>query len=613
MAASGGDEDADVGLLVDREIQLSHEEIGRGEEITVIGRGFKNGHTLTVWRDANLDGRRDSGESELCRIEVEGNDIGYCSFVVHSPPFSASFGECPVEKDESGNAVEADLDCNFINAVDGLGGSTIILGKGTEEILEADQALELVGRILADTVQGPGGNIQVEIIDFPEGDITSVTIGGVPAEIDSLRVGRSGRLFFSVPVPDSVRLGRQYLRVEVERDDGDCPEDDCTYFREVIVDISQPKALLRVFPETVLPNQRISLSGLGFSGSPDTTVDQVKIGGYVLDTSRVNNGAGGSEVDRNGNWSGHVNLPIVEATTNPGTRTLEVTDSRGRTGSAEVTVPPRQLRVTPIWGLPGSIVTVTGTGFPSRNDYGSSVSVRIIYDFGSGVAITSAEPDANGEFTQELRLPLNTPTPSSNRVRAEFDDDSGITVITSAPHEVPGAVVQVNPASGPPGSTFTLTGSGFRKHVRVVSVLFGNIDVTPGGSIATDALGDFAVEVTAPGLDPGLQTVQVTIAGVTASAPFEIAPPGVTPGAIVPVAEGLAELGDGLEVLFHFNNDTKAWTYYDPLFDEENTVKFLVAGETYLVLVKETTEVILNGRTRNLSCLNGHCWNHIVW
>jgi len=613
VTASGGDEDADVGLLVDREIQLSHEKIGRGEEITVIGRGFKNGHTLAVWRDANVDGRRDSGESELCRIEVAGNDIGYCSFVVYLPPFSPSFGECPDKKDMEGNVIEDDLDCNFINAVDGLGGSTIILGKGTKDILEADQALELVGRVLADTVQGPGGNIQVEIIDFPQGDITSVTMGGVPAEIDSLRVGRSGRLFFSVPVPDDVRLGRQYLRVELERDDGKCNGDDCTYSAEVIVDISQPKALLRVFPETVLPNQRISLSGLGFSSSRDTVIDQVKIGGHVLKPSRINNGEGGPNVDRNGNWSGNVNLPIVEATTNPGTRTLEVTDSRGRTGSAEVTIPARELQVTPIWGLPGSIVTVAGTGFPSRNEYGSGVSVRIIYDFGSGVAITSAEPDANGAFTQELRLPLNTPTPSSNRVRAEFDDDTGITVITSAPHEVPGAVVQINPASGPPGSTFTLTGTGFRKHVRVVSVLFGNIDVAPGGSIATDALGEFAVEVMAPGLDPGLQTVQVTIAGVTASTPFELTPPGVTPGAIVPAAEGLAELGDRLEVLFHFNNDTKAWTYYDPFFAEESTLNFLVAGETYLALVKETTEVILNGRTRTLSCLDGQCWNHIVW
>ena len=606
VAASGGDEDASIGLLVDREVQLSHEEIGRGQEITVIGRGFKNGHTLAVWRDANVDGQRDSSESELCRIEVAGNDIGYCSFTVHSPPFAAAFGECPEEMNTD------DLDCNFINAVDGLGGSTIILGSDTKDILEADQALELVGRVLADTVQGPGGNIQVEIIDFPEGDITSVTIGGVPAEIDSLRVGSSGRLFFSIAVPDNVRLGRQYLRVELNRAN-ECPNGDCTYSGEVIVDISQPKALLRVFPETVLPNQRISISGLGFTGSRETVIDQVRIGGHVLKPARINNGEGSAEVDRNGNWSGHVNLPLVEATTAPGTRTLEVRDSRGRTGSAEVTIPPRELKATPIWGRPGSIVTITGTGFPSRNDYGSSVSVRIIYDFGSGTAFTSAEPDANGAFTQELRLPLNTPTPSSNRVRAEFDDDNGITVITSAPHEVPGAVVQVSPASGPPGSSFTLSGFGFRKHVPASSVMFGSIDVTPGGSAITDSRGEFTVEVTAPGLDPGLQTVQVTVAGVTASTPFEVTTPGVVSGAIVPATEGLEELGDGLEVAFHFNNGTKAWTYYDPLVSEENTLNFLVTGETYLVLVRETTEAILNGRTRNLTCLDGRCWNHIVW
>ena len=34
-------EDADFGLLVDREIQLSHEEVSRGDSITVIARGFR--------------------------------------------------------------------------------------------------------------------------------------------------------------------------------------------------------------------------------------------------------------------------------------------------------------------------------------------------------------------------------------------------------------------------------------------------------------------------------------------------------------------------------------------------------------------------------------------
>ena len=92
--ASGADTDSDIGLLVDREIQLSQEEISRGQSITVIARGYKNGHTLTVWRDANIDGRRDTSESMLCETVVGGNDTGRCSFTVYSPPFSGGFGEC---------------------------------------------------------------------------------------------------------------------------------------------------------------------------------------------------------------------------------------------------------------------------------------------------------------------------------------------------------------------------------------------------------------------------------------------------------------------------------------------------------------------------------------
>ena len=455
MAASGEAEDADVGLLVDREIQLSHEEISRGDSITVIARGFKNDHTLTVWRDANVNGVRETGESELCLVEVAGNDIGYCDFTVHSPPFEKGGGMCP----DGMNGNDGELDCNFINAVDGLGGSTIILGKGTDEINDAQQLLRLVGRIEADIVQGPGGDIQVQVIDFPEGVIAGVSIGGVPAEVDQLRIGSSGRLYFSVPVPDNVRLGRQYLRVEVDRDDDMKPD---PYSREVIVDISQPKAIVRIFPETVLANQRVSLSGLGFHDERGTTIDEVQFGGFTLKPSRVNGGTGAIDVAGDGNWNGSVDLPIVEATTSEGTHTLRVKDSLGRTGSVEVTVPPREVTVTPIWGRPGTTIKVTGTGFPSRNDHGSSVNLRIYYDAGDRFTVNSAEPDANGNFSSEIFIPLNTATPSSNFVRVEFDDDNGITVVTSASHEVPGPVVQLSPSAGPPGTRFTMRGTGFR-------------------------------------------------------------------------------------------------------------------------------------------------------
>ena len=471
-------DDAGTGLLVDREIQLSHEEISRGDSITVIARGYKNGYTLTVWRDANVNGMRDTGESDLCQVEVASNDIGYCDFTVSSPPFVAGSGMCPDKTDTGGNVITADLDCNFINAVDGLSNSSIIVERGTAEITDADQVLEFVGKIVADLVQGPGGDIQVQVIDFPPGEIGSVTIGGVLAEIDPLRIGASGRLSFSVPVPDNVRLGRQYLCVKMKEDDWE--EGNCPHSRGVIVDISQPKAILRVFPETVLPNQRVALSGLGFHEDRGTTIDEVKFGGFILKPSRVDGGAGTIEVGRDGNWSGSVDLPIVEATTSEGTYTLRARDSLGRTGSVEVTVPPREVRVEPIWGRPGTIVKVTGTGFPSRNVHGSSVNLRVYYDAGDRFTAVTAEPDVNGNFTQEIQIPLKTPTPSSNFVRVEFDDDNGITVVTSTSHEVPGAVVRLHPDAGPPGTPFTIRGTGFRHHAPVSATMFADIDVSPG-------------------------------------------------------------------------------------------------------------------------------------
>ena len=38
-----------------------------------------------------------------------------------------------------------------------------------------------------------------------------------------------------------------------------------------------------------------------------------------------------------------------------------------------------------------------------------------------------------------------------------------------------------------------------------------------------------------------------------------------------------------------------------------------ITGESYLLQVSATTEVILNNKTRNLTCVGGNCWNQIVW
>ena len=622
-------DDATVGLLVDWEIQSSHEKVHRGEEVTVIGRGYKNGTTLTFWRDENFDGVRDRDEEMLCQVNVENNDIGYCTFTVNKPPFAGIFGECKTvavtknadgSKDYAAARKAADnANCNFINGVDGLNHTSIWVREeskakeGVFTLNDLPQVLELEGYLAAEV--GASRRLSVQMQDFPEGTLTALDIGGVPIKLNTLRdtkVPVSGSLYFTVDLPGGVRRGYQSLRVVVTRKDKDDTEPK--YEVQTVLWV-EPDAIVTALPDQALPNQRLHLEGRGFlvEGNQDE-IASISIGGHYLDLSRVNGGEGPAPIDRHGNWRGFVDLPINAATTTPGTKELRIVDRQGRGGTVEVTIPPREVTVAPIWGRPGSIVTVIGKGFPSRNDNGSNVNLQIRYQSSVGYAVASAEADGSGNFSGEIRVPLRTPAPSSNFVTVTFDDDDGTRVITTARHEVPGAAITVNPEAGPPGTPVSLAGQGFRKFTKVNSATIGALDVTPGGTVTTDANGDFSLTFLAPGVGVGSQTVRVTVAGVTASAPFHLSPSGVAAGTPVPVAEALERLGDKLLRVFHFNNDSKVWTFYDPeLAENENTQHVMITGETYLVLVRETVGAILNGQTRQLTCHQGNCWNQIIW
>ena len=438
--------------------------------------------------------------------------------------------------------------------------------------------------------------------------ISAVIIGGVAADFDPVTVGTSGRLFFSVPVPNSVRLGRQSLRVElVRRDNGE------VFGRELTIEINQASIEVLVVPEMVIANQRVSIFGKVSWEIEGTSIEEVEFGGFAVEPSRLNGGEGTIDVAEDGSWWCFLDLPLVEASMVPGNHELRIRDSLVRTGSVEVTVPPREVTVTPVRGRPDSIKTVSGTGFPSRNYHGSTVAIRIIYNSSSGPTTISTETDFRGNFTQDIQIPLKTASPSSNVARVEFDDDAGVTVATTVRHEVPAPVVQLSAEAGPPGSLVTLTGSGFRHYVPVQSAKFGDIDVSPGHGEPTDTIGEFSFDFLVPKLVVGQHTLWVTVAGVTAIAIFETTESGVTPGAVMPVALAMESLGHRLLRVFHFNNDTKEWSFLDPELGGLNTLSFMVAGETYLVLVDQTTEAVLNGKARNLTCLGSNCWNQIVW
>ena len=134
------------------------------------------------------------------------------------------------------------------------------------------------------------------------------------------------------------------------------------------------------------------------------------------------------------------------------------------------------------------------------------------------------------------------------------------------------------------------------------SVMVGSLEVTPSPRPSTDSQGMMSFEVTIPGLDLGIQTIEVKVGGTTASVGFTVTPSGVSAGDITASAEAIVNLGDNFVRSFNFNNDTKSWTFYSPEAPDDSTQTNFITGESYWILIGESQEVILNGKTRNLTC-----------
>ena len=231
----------------------------------------------------------------------------------------------------------------------------------------------------------------------------------------------------------------------------------------------------------------------------------------------------------------------------------------------------------------GTIAVVRGNGFPSKNDEGSSFNIEIVYDASNGNTITvSATPDASGRFETQLRIPTTAAIPSSNTVKVSFRDSDQVVVVTTVAHEVPEGIITLSSTSGGPGSTITVNGEGFKAFVPISQVKVGTLDVTPAPKPSTDGNGMMSFDVIIPGLDVGIQTIEVNVGRTTSSTGFTVTESGVNPGDIKEVAVGLEPLGDNFVSVWHFNNDTKMWSFYTPALEEGNSLTHLITGETYL-------------------------------
>ena len=190
--------------VISRRIVISDQDGPRGSTITMVGIGFQDSATVTIWNDQNRNGLRDSGETDLGSTLVTRGDDFTARITINNPPFNSY------------------RDTNGINAVDGLN-RTIIPGRQytgafsgttfTEEILYYNLESSIS---VTPSPAGIGDTVQVTARDFvPGGDIANarISIGGIPVtDHNGSVVDAAGDASFDAVIPANVAPGHPELR-----------------------------------------------------------------------------------------------------------------------------------------------------------------------------------------------------------------------------------------------------------------------------------------------------------------------------------------------------------------------------------------------------------------
>ena len=392
----------------------------------------------------------------------------------------------------------------------------------------------------------------------------------------------------------------------------------------------------------VLPNQRISVSGSGFTtsrggaalyigsasnGNEDARIPGgsacgndpglVTLAGTQIDWDRINDGDP-IEVTSGGTWAASIDLPINSLTTTASTRELRIVDCKRGVATVDLTFPDREVTMSPTEGRVGSEVVITGRNFPALNDNGSDIEVTVKYTSGSEMDDDDAEPDGLGNWTVILEVPEDASIPSNNTVTVTFKDDDQGTVTETRTHRVPQGTISFGASSGGEGSALTITATGFARYTSVDEIMFGDRDITPSPKPSTGTTGDAEFDVRIPGADPNIYIIKVVVDDVTATQTFTVVSgSGVVDGSVESIlANVMSE--DALDRVFKFNNATKEWQWHinDPAFASTNNLAGLSSGDLIWVKVSKSVTADVLGTSVTLSCINEgmeneDCWNQI--
>jgi len=250
---------------------------------------------------------------------------------------------------------------------------------------------------------------------------------------------------------------------------------------------------LTVRPSEIAPGNTGTIKGTGFLANSVITVTVDAVAATTSPTTVMSNATGGL---------GDAGVMFtVPATTALGPGDVSATDGTN-SATAKLKIATTVLTLTPVKGMVGKGVTISGSGFA----FSSPVTVK----FGATMVATLTS-SSTGTISGSFSVP-QVPA-GKTKVSASDGTNTATKIFTVVPH------LALKPVKGIPGTTVTATGTGFGAN-SAITVTFNSITVITGTSNST---GAFVLAFTVPN-DP-LTTYKVTATDVgsnTASANFAL-------------------------------------------------------------------------------------------
>ncbi len=261
---------------------------------------------------------------------------------------------------------------------------------------------------------------------------------------------------------------------------------------------------LSISPASGPPGTSVTVTGSGFAaGETGITI--------TFDGSPV---ASGISANSLGNWSGTFIVPASSSGAHSVSAYGPITLA-GFVPSVTFTVPNRILAINPRSGPPGTVVTVTGSGFGTYE-----TGITITFD-GSPVA-SAISANSQGNWSGTFTVPASPSGAHSVSAYGSITPAGSIPGITF----VVNPTIAVSPTNRPPGSSVTVTGSGFGAGETGITITFDGNPVASG--ISANSLGNWSGTFTVPASPSGPHSVSaygsVTLAGSLPGVTFVVNP-----------------------------------------------------------------------------------------